>query len=297
MQKSKSSYQIIFLVFLLGIHFVMNENNLSAQVPYDLENPDFVVALPDRLLEVSDLAFVKGSEVACVQDEKGDIFIYDIDRRLVVAQYEFSRDGDYEGIAVVDSIFYILRSDGRIYEIVNYDRSDAVTNAYTLELPSKDNEGLCADLPHSQLLIAPKSKPDEDYAENKKQRFIHTFSLDTKQPGDDLLIISLREVERYIRKKKIQLTSDDDDVPDPDDIRLKTSAIDIHPISGNIYMLSAEEFLMLIFSPKGKLLAVESFDPSLHFKPEGICFLGDGRMVISNEGGKKPARIVVYSIR
>ena len=57
--------------------------------------------LPEVLEEVSGIHYLSGNKMACVQDEDGIIFIYNLDTDLVEKTINFSKSGDYEGVARV----------------------------------------------------------------------------------------------------------------------------------------------------------------------------------------------------
>ena len=49
---------------------------------FDLNHPDELIKLPVKLKEISGITFLSKNKIACVQDEKGTIFIYDIHKEL-----------------------------------------------------------------------------------------------------------------------------------------------------------------------------------------------------------------------
>src|SRR6187397_1700483 len=73
---------------------------------YNLGNPDQTLVLPEILREVSGLTDIDASTIACIQDENGILFVYDIDNNKIKHQYNFHIDGDYEGITLVDNSMY-----------------------------------------------------------------------------------------------------------------------------------------------------------------------------------------------
>ena len=75
--------------------------------------------LPDILEEVSAIAWIEKDRVACVQDEEGSIFIYNLKTSQLEEEIPFGKEGDYEGIATIKGDAYVLRSDGVIFKIRN----------------------------------------------------------------------------------------------------------------------------------------------------------------------------------
>src|SRR5205814_2369955 len=63
------------------------------------------------------------------------------------------------------------------------------------------------------------------------------------------------------------------------------SAIAVHPITHDIYILSTKDNkCMAQYSYNGELKSLQFFDKDLLPQPEGICFAPDGTMYISTEG-------------
>jgi sugar lactone lactonase YvrE len=70
----------------------------------------------------------------------------------------------------------------------------------------------------------------------------------------------------------------------------------IHPIYGDIYIISSVGKLLIILNRHGKVQNVEELDPKLFRQPEGICFSPKGDMFISNEGQGGKGYIVKFKI-
>ena len=62
------------------------------------------------------------------------------------------------------------------------------------------------------------------------------------------------------------------------------SGIAIHPLTGEIFIISSVGKLLIILDRYGKVLDVKELDPVIFRQPEGICFSPEGEMYISNEG-------------
>ena len=255
-------------------------------IPYDLNHPKTQTVLPDALHEISDITYLGNNQLACIQDEKGTIYIYDIARNLVIHAYKFGKDGDYEGIAFANKVLYVLRSDGELFEVVNYAQPSPQTNKYTTGLPADNNEGLCYDPNNNCLLITSKDKP-EDEKKDKNWRYIYQFDLVTKHLSKQPLFqVDLTEMENYAKKNDIprptKVTKDGD--VKKKKLHFRTSAVAIQPGTNDIYALSGKEFLLYIFTSTGNLIGIVPLDHKKFPQAEGICFLPDKRMIITNEG-------------
>ncbi len=265
---------------------------------YDLSKPDAVFQLPDVLKEISGLTEIDSSAFACVQDENGILFIYDAVSNKIKQQYTFTIDGDYEGIARVGKTIYVLRSDGALYEIENYLAENIRVRSYTTGIPAGNNEGLCYDREMNRLLIACKSKVGEG-PENKDKRFVYAFDLKTKKlTPAPAFVFDLDVVKKFAKEKKLPIPTrmGKGQVSEPV-IKLRTSAIAIHPHTGKLYLLSAVDHLLCVFDRKGNLEQMELLDPAKFNKAEGVTFFGNGDMLITNEGQQGKPSLLRFKLR
>jgi hypothetical protein len=273
---------------------------LSEHVPgnstiknYDLNKPDTIIVLPPALNEISGITLIDSLTLACVQDENGIIFTYDLSKKRLGKQYAFHINGDYEEIVRVKNTLYILRSDGVIFEVFNYSRPGFKVKSYFTGIPSKNNEGLCYDERSNRLLISCKGKVINVPSGN---RMIYAFDLQTKKLSDfPVFQFNVESLKAFALKENIQLPQKSvkprDKKSETVDVTLKfrPSAMTIHPIDKSLYILSAADDCLFIFSGEGAIEHIEKLDPTLFNKPEGIVFFQNGDMIISNEAdGKKP---------
>jgi len=110
-------YSFLFLSLLFAnTETINNLVTVTKIAGYDLSKADNYWTLPDILKEISGIVSIDGSSVACVQDEKGIVFIYNFKNNKITSNIKFNDDGDYEDLALVNKTFYILKSDGNLYE-------------------------------------------------------------------------------------------------------------------------------------------------------------------------------------
>lgn len=260
-------------------------------IGYDLAKPNVSLILPDTLREVSGITYLDSSTVACVQDENGIIFIYDIINNGIAKQFVFNINGDYEGITRVENTIYILRSDGVLFEISDYRSNNFKLTSYITGVPASNNEGLCYDNDKNRLLIACKVQVGKDPL-NKDKRSIYGFDLTTKKlnkaPVFEFDVLAIRKFASDNKVKPPLVMNKYGQMVQPI-IRFRPSAVSIHPGTKNIYLLSAVDHLLFIFNMEGKIQRIESLDPVMFNKAEGITFFENGDMLIANEAqGKKP---------
>lgn len=258
---------------------------------YNLTAPAVSLTLPDILHEISGLTYVDSTSFACIQDEKGILFIYDWKLNEIKKQYTFHIDGDYEGITKVGSTMYVLRSDGTLFEIKDYESLNFQLDSFATGIPANNNEGLCYDPDNNRLLIACKGKIEKG-PEFKDKRVIYSFDLQSKTMGEEPEFdFDLQIIKAFAQNQKINLparSKKKGKIIEPV-IKFMTSDIGIHPLTKKLYLLSASDHLLFIFNMDGGIEHIEQLNPELFNKAEGITFLPSGDMLITNEGqGERP---------
>jgi hypothetical protein len=274
-------------------------NNQVQITGYDLANPDKILTLPAILHEISGLTEIDSTSFACIQDENGILFIYDVIKNQIRYQYIFHSDGDYEGITRVGDIFYVLRSDGVLFENSDYQTGKPKVISYYSGIPAQDDEGLCYDHKNGRLLIACKGKIDKSRIE-KERRLIYGFDLESKKStAQPVIILDLSLIRQFAVSNKVGLTGKirkQAGITGPD-IQLKISDIAIHPLTGKLFVLSAADYLLFIFDLNGTIEHIEKLNPVLFNKSEGITFLENGDLLISNEGQKGKPTVLIYKYK
>ncbi|MBT30274.1 MAG: hypothetical protein CMO01_11490 [Thalassobius sp.] len=243
-------------------------------IPYRLDDADEKYKLPDDLDEISGIQYIKENVIACVQDEKGKIYYYDLKKDEITEKYDFADDGDYEDLEIIGDVAYVIRSDGRLYRIENFPSDDMDVKHRDLPLKSKNNvEGLCYDPATNSLLLACKDEAGID-VNLKKKRAVYSFEIDKTDFNSKPRFLIDIDVLRKITDKK--------------NTSFQPSGIAIHPITNHIYMIATAGKLLVVLSPEGEILGVEELDKDELKQPEGITFDQQGNMYISNEarGGK-----------
>lgn len=253
-------------------------------LPYDLSSPDDRIVLPMALAEISGLTDLSPTQVACVQDEEGTVYVYDIKRRDVVRKVPFSAAGDFEGLTAVEHGFFALRSDGVLFEITE-SPSGVTVREHVLSLPTKDNEGLAYDSKHQRLLISPKSRLGKGKAA-KFDRAIYSFDLESRRLSSDAVLDwSVRDVMDFAEAHGLTLPMKARKKGDMRiTLRLLPSSLAVHPITDEIYILSAIDGILISLGRDGAVTGYAMLDRGLFPQPEGVTFMGSGDMLISNEG-------------
>ncbi|MCC9135978.1 SdiA-regulated domain-containing protein [Pontibacter silvestris] len=254
-------------------------NSISRQ-SIDKEATETQWELPTELREVSSIAMLQGEIIACVQDEEGAVYLYNLKTKAVDRKIEFAGPGDYEGISVVGNTAYVLRSDGAIYEIANFKSDSRKVTLHKSNLAdTQDTEGLAYDKANNRLLIACKGF-DKSLGDNKA---IYAFSLaDKKMTAQPVVKISLAQEQLTAKSKKGNKYA-----------FLQPSSIEKHPVTGEIYLLDAENHLILIINEQGQVHKLANLDKKQLPQPEGLTFSNKGEMYIASEGSKKGKGVII----
>lgn len=238
--------------------------------------------MPAELKEISGLSYIDAGRFACVQDELGKIYIYNTETSAVEKEIPFAGAGDFEGLAIVNQTAWVVRADGRLFEVSNYNTSPAVQEHKTHLTAEQNVEGLCYDRDNNRLLVAIK---DEEPGE-PGYKGIYSFDLATKKmPAQPVYKIDLTD-GRFIKADKKKKKGSN----------LKPSAIAIHPVTRDIYITDGPKSKLLVLDKKGKTRDYYQLDSKHFTQPEGITFNASGELFISNEGSKRPGNIIKVEI-
>jgi uncharacterized protein YjiK len=246
----------------------------QSKVPFDFTRPDLNQKLPDDLYEISGITWFEGN-IACIEDEHGRLYIWDIVSAEIVKEMKFAKKGDFEGIEVIGKNIYAIQSNGDLYRF-SIDSED-VEEVETPFSKKNDVEGL--GTMNGQLIIACKDNGSIDGVKTKNKAI---YRLDPWTPDETqlLMTISLKELREFIesadRPGKVH--------------EFDPSAIAYDTINDQLFILSADQVLV-IMSMDGELVEVVFLDPKTFRQPEGICFDDKGSLFLSSEGAGAPARI------
>ncbi|MBN1409854.1 MAG: hypothetical protein JW969_03355 [Spirochaetales bacterium] len=263
----------------------------AAEIPdnlpfYDFNTPYKVITLPAALQEISGVTAIDADTIACVQDEKGFIYVYDLKAQKVREEIKFHGKGDYEGIALAGPDMYVLESSGTLYRVSDYALGNPETQKIDTGITTIDNEGLCFQPGKHELYISSKTELEK---KSKKRHYVYRYDIKKwKMEKKPFLSIEAEKLEKDAKKKEIKIPKGG--------LKFVPSDIAVHPATEYVYVLSSVEHLIYVFSRKGNLRDIHPLDKRIFNQPEGLCFLPDNTLVITNEGGKSlPSLIMIKS--
>jgi uncharacterized protein YjiK len=287
----KSSIIVIILASTL-LSFCQHPETKS-EFPYHLNIPDETFTMPKILEEISGITLLNDSIMLCIQDENGILFYYDLKNKKLQKQIGFGKDADYEDLALVDDALYVLQSNGQLHLLKDFGNNTTVkTKIYKTALKRpNDCEGLCYDAANNRLLIALKEKPEISTSQNFENfRAVYAFDLPEKKLNPEPAVL--------IPLNKLHIDENDKLVKDKSNLtKFHPSAIEIHPLSGNIYILASKGQVLLVMNKHGEIIAFEKLSKKIFTQPEGLAFAADGTLYISNEGAGKFGNILKFEIK
>ncbi len=251
---------------------------------YDLSaRPKARFALPARLSEISGLAMTDDGRLFAHGDERGVVYQLDYTTGRIIKQFFLGRWGvraDFEGIAVKGKVFYLVESNGTVYEFPEGNNNDRVSfRTYRTFLTSKnDVEGLCYDPATDALLLLCKADPGKGYHKHKS---VYEFSLKTRTLSSrPRFLIPLKDVTRS-----------------SDGHRFNPSGIERHPQSGTFFVVAAQGHSIVELAADGTVLAQQRINKKIDPHPEGIAFIPDGSLLLCNDGQGGSGSLSVYASR
>jgi hypothetical protein len=288
--------QLYLFLFMLGLSGINTQTgpedrSLNEGPGYNLSVPDRIYTLPMVLQEVSGLTAINASTVACIQDEYGIVFFYDLNGSKIDRTLVFGTEGDYEDVERAGGTLYVIRSDELLVEITNFVSEDFEVTSYPAKVPRSNIEALCYDRNNDWLLITPR-----DVSNDEDARFIYAFDRITDKVLEEPVIsLDIKQIEKFANDNDVKVPMKGTKGKKKPDINLKISAMAINPVTHKLFVLDGPERLLLVFDLNGKIEWLERLDKDLFPQAEGITFLVNNDMIISNEGRGKEATLLRYS--
>lgn len=256
---------------------------------YDLLNPSKRSALSDSLIEISGITFFQNDRLLAIEDLHP--ILYEIklgdSTGVIINKLEFEQTDkekfDFEDLAAIGDTVYALWSHGAIFKITKQAKGYVSEKTRTALKKENNTEGLAYDPSTGNLLVACK---DDAGLENEKGSTRAIYEFDTKAD-------SLKPTPFMLIKK-----SDFENVAG-DKVDFHPSAIAVHPVSHDIFVISTKDTKCIAqFSHDGKLKAFDYFDKEMLPQPEGICFDKPGNLYISTQSRHgRPAYIYEFSLK
>ncbi|WP_316798264.1 SdiA-regulated domain-containing protein [Pedobacter frigidisoli] len=251
--------------------------------PYDLDDP-VKYNMPQNLFEISGIVFHKGDskEVFAIQDEDGDLFhlgLSDKESKFT----KFGGKGDYEDVTIINDYVIVLKSNGELhtFPISGINGAEAKNVVKTKDLvPKAEYEGLAADEKAGKIFVLTK----EVKKGKANQTDVFSFKFNAgKFTSDKTYSLPFKEIAEVAGDSKI---------------KFRPSALAKNPATGEWYILSSINKLLLVTDAEFKIKSAYPLKRSFFNQPEGIAFDKDNNLYISNEGGTLAAgNILLFKLK
>jgi uncharacterized protein YjiK len=279
--------KFVFSAFLLFLYYAIaqqNDINNGTLQNYDFSDDNSnTITLPKKINEISGLAITDDDRLFAHNDEIGTVYELDIETGNILNEFTLGKKKlkkDFEGIAIVKDSLYLVTSSGVIYKYSYSDNEINVDyNKFTTILTAKNNvEGLCYDKATNSLLLACK-----DFAGKNMKGYKAVYSF-------DLARYKLLEEPRFLMNLDSLINRFNINNFSP-------TGIEVHPITGNVFVLSSQEKSIVELSSDGQLLNAVKLKSKNHRQPEGISFLSDLSLIISDEGKGEKAKVTFITLK
>ena len=235
--------------------------------------------MPAELAEISGLTLTSDGRLFAHNDEAARVVELDYKRGTIVKQFYIGKQGlrgDFEAIAWVRDRFYLLSSEGTLYEFregadgerVDYDTHDTKLGKEC------EFEGLAFDSTANALVLACKNvgvKKLKDFL------VLYKYTLgDSGGPRVSEVSVPMAQAIGQNRWKEVRPTD-----------------ITVDPRTGNYVLVAAQEKAILSITPAGSVVFSRPIG-GRHPQTEGIAITADGVLILSDEALAQPATITLY---
>ena len=276
-----------FLIILLSSFWIITvesctENYIEADSSckeYDLNHP-LILTLNDALREISGIHFYrKDTSVFAISDEMGYLFKIHLKNDYVTQKWKFDKPLDFEDVSYHDSLFYILESNGNIHTLKFSPHGDTITTQISVFDPGgkgkNEFESLYYDSSRKSFIMICKD------CQNDKKSKVTAWGYD---PENHVFTPSVFTIDADIIAKKAGQKK----------MKFKPSAAEINPATGELWILSAVNSLLVRADQNGNCKEAYPLNSGLYTQPEGISFTPKGDMIISNEAGNKHNSATIF---
>ena len=268
-------FRAIPVLIAAGCNSGTPKEKLASPEGYNLKTV-YETKLPLELDEISGVAFYAAdSSVFAINDEKG--WLYKLKKGQPIKRWKFSAGADFEDVVLIDSVFYVLQSDGNILRLSFAEQNSVAVQRYQFPQGATKNEFeiIYYDSKREKLILMCKD------CESDTKRTLTTFSFDprTGTYSDSSYVVDIKEIAQSLGEDKI---------------KFKPSAASINPMDSLLYIISAINKLIVVTDNDGKFKNVYRIDESVFKQPEGITFTPAGGMIISNEAADVGVANILY---
>ena len=269
------------LILLICIIYLSTLDNFSQALKgFNFTSPKFSVELNKQLKEISGLTLDNKQRLFAHNDEFGIIYELNPTTGAILKEFQIGQKkmkDDFEDIAFVNNIFYLLNSKGDLFYFKEGSHKGNVKyNRIETGLKVKyDTEGLCYDEANHALLIASKES-------TKKSSSKYVFRFDLKKmklDAEPFISIDLTKITKGKKKEEF-----------------KPSAIAKNVEGNSYFILGGKKLCIIEIKTNGEIIAQVELSDKFHNQPEGMVILNNEELLISDEANKKNGKLTSYKL-
>jgi hypothetical protein len=261
----------------IGLACKQQEKKRIASPPgYDLSIPE-KRTLDEDLDEVSGIFYIAAdSSIVTLNDEEGKFYRLNLQGKLIGRPFKFAKKSDFEDLTTDGLYWYAVKSDGEVHRVEKAFSDSPQARVFSFPEKGWEFETMFFDAARQKLVLL--SKTPLTFKDGRIPAFTldtssGTFNHDPYYSPDTITIAKL-----YGKKKW----------------GCKPTAAAVHPITGETYILSSNDRMLMIMKD-GLLNAVYPLDKTMFRQPEGITFMPNGNLLISNEAQGSTANILIFA--
>ena len=269
-------------------------------LPYDLNYPFAYFELDEILKNISGLSPTNDpNTVASLGSDEGKVYMINKKTGKIASSAFFVTEGDFQSIEFVRDTAFALKSNGQLYKIWNLRGAQKSVKMVKTNFPRTATlSGMTYDIANNRLLISAKGQKEGEFS-----REIYAYDIKTGQSSPEPVYeITLASFKGFLANKSdkqyLKLREDYVSKASTKGFDFVPSSIAIHPLSGNIYVVSSVNQVLLVMNIQGEILEMTKLKKESHLQPQGICFDEEGTMFIANEAKDgTPAKLYEYKMQ
>lgn len=234
--------------------------------------------LPPDLAEISGLALTADGRLFAHDDETARITEINYRRGTAIKQFFVGTKDlhdDFEGLTCVGDRFFLLSSNGTLYEFAEGAEGERVDyTAHDTHLGKEcEFEGVAYDSTANAIILACKNP---GLGQFKGMLVLYRYPLDQAGPETSALTVPHSEAIGKNGWKQLRPTD-----------------ITVDPSNGNYVLVAAQEKALVVFTPAGEVVLSRPLGDR-HPQAEGIAITRDHILIISDESARAAATITLY---
>ncbi|MET0637108.1 MAG: SdiA-regulated domain-containing protein [Chitinophagaceae bacterium] len=273
--------KFLLITFIILTTYSCNDpsqakKDVETWTEYDLSEPDRY-SMPASLLEISGIALDRENPDTfyAIEDEDGKLYHFGWKDETRKIYSKFWKGGDYEDLAIVRGIVYVLKSNGTIYSFnlidANYAEVDSVAEWKGLAPPG-EYEGMYGDEKEGNLYLLCKNCKG-----SKQTETVSGYVYKVEKPSEYLLPpVPIGSFELDVESIR----------PFSGNVKtgFRPSGFARHPITHEWFVISGVNKLLVVAGSDWKVKSAFHLNGNVFNQPEGIAFDTQGNLYISNEG-------------